>query len=116
MRPKCLETKTNPEKKPMKTDYKPLPLPLRALRHHVTGAIERGEAEPIKEAPAAGVTLTPCGNYAAQLPTGEFIAEQNGTQWKQDTAQGWSLCTTRKEAQNVADRYNRAAASKAAKA
>lgn len=29
--------------------------PIDVLRHHVTGAIERGEAEPITEAPAAHV-------------------------------------------------------------
>ena len=30
--------------------------PLDILRHHVTGAIERGEAEPITEIPADGLT------------------------------------------------------------
>lgn len=30
------------------------PAPLQRLRHHVTGAIERGEAEPIVEQPEGG--------------------------------------------------------------
>jgi len=37
----------------MKTETRPTPAPLNALRHHVTGAIERGEAVAIEEIPAA---------------------------------------------------------------
>ncbi len=42
--------------------------PLSALRHHVTGAIERGEAEAIVEKPVAPYIPTDRELYAAALP------------------------------------------------
>ena len=45
---------------------------LSKLRHHVTGAIERGEAESIVEHPAPHVRVAECVAYIAKNPNGQF--------------------------------------------
>jgi hypothetical protein len=42
-------------------EEKPVPAPLAALRHHVTGAIERGEAEAVVEKPKRALPFIPRG-------------------------------------------------------
>lgn len=64
--------------------------PYDALRHHVSGAVERGEAEPIVEQPVGGFTVVIAGEYGNNdgsihlFEDGHEIVMWDSAEWIED--------------------------------
>ena len=51
------------------------------------------------------IEITKEGWFAVLLPSGNYLAEQGGARWEQDTPQGWALFTTREVAEQTLRTY-----------
>lgn len=47
------------------------------------------------------IEITTDGYFAILLPSGNYLAEQGGTRWEQDSPDGWAAYSTREAAEQT---------------